>query len=510
MLKKESVLKNCDCESCECEPKKLTTGKLEATFVSESKKVTQKFAPLFQKLADSELEDKKQEILKLVGEFVQMKRGRESFTAGQDWVKYSGPYFDEKEYQAAVESLLSEWLIFGENARNFEQTFSPLMGKKFGVLTNSGSSANLLMVSALTSKRKTNKWFLPKGSKILTPVVCFPTTINPIIQNGYEPVFIDVELPSLNIDLGKVEKHLRDTKHLGYEMPKAIMFAHVLGNPPDMDRLEAICKEYDLIFLEDACDALGSTYDGKKLGTFGLMSTCSFFPAHHMTMGEGGFVSTNENRLRTILASFRDWGRDCFCNEKKPGDVTSETACGRRLSNWLPGCPDAVYDHRYTFSEIGFNLKPLDLQAAMGLQQIDKLPEMEQARRDNYQKLMNIFKPYDNHLMLVEPTAKSDPCWFGFLITVKDGAPFRKEELVNHLEANKIQTRSYFSGNILYHAGYKHLMNLSPVGLKMTFPNAHKVTMDTFFLGTFIGLTDEKLQYVKKVVDEYMNEFKEK
>lgn len=490
---------SCDnCENCACSDEEFEEG-LEELFETHR--------PILQKLADQELEDKRQEVLKGVAEFIQMKKGREKFTPGEDWVKYSGPHFDEQEYVAAVESLLSEWLIFGENARNFEHAFAPLMGKKRGALTNSGSSANLLMVSALTSKKKMNKWHLPKGSKILTPVVCFPTTLNPIIQNGYEPVFIDVELPSLNIDLDKMEKHLKDWKNLGYEMPKAVMFAHVLGNPPDMDRLMALCDEYDLIFLEDACDALGSTYDGKKLGSFGLMSTCSFFPAHHMTMGEGGFIATDEQRLKTILNSFRDWGRACYCNERKPGDVTSGTACGARFNTWLPGCPDAVYDHRYVFDEIGYNIKPLDLQAAMGLKQIEKLPEMEQARRDNFKRLKEIFEPYEEYLHLPVATEKADPCWFGFILTVKDGAPFTKQELVDHLEANLIQTRSYFTGNVLAHPGYMHLHNFRPEALAEVYPVATKVTKDTFFMGTFIGLTEEKMNYIQEKVDEFFAQF---
>jgi len=487
------------CDDCDCEP---------TEFVKAARKGMKEHAPAFQALANQELEDKKQEILKLVGDYIGMKRARESFTPGQDWIKYSGPHFDEKEYQAAIDSLLSEWLIFGEKSREFEQTFAPLMGQKYGVLTNSGSSANLLMVSALTSKKKMNKWYLPKGSKIITPVVCFPTTINPIIQCGYEPVFIDVELPSLNIDLAKVEKYLKDQKALGYELPKAIMFAHVLGNPPDMDHLNDICDEYDLIFLEDACDSLGSTYNGEKLGTFGLMSTCSFFPAHHMTLGEGGFVATSENRLKTILNSFRDWGRACYCNEKKPGDVTSATACGQRFGNWLPKAPDIVYDHRYVFDEIGYNIKPLDHQAAMGLVQIEKLPEMEQARKDNHDTLLNIFAPYGKyfHLPVAEWLAK--PCWFGFLLTVKDDAPFSKQEMVDFLESKKIQTRSYFTGNVLTHPGYQHLTMLNSEGLKETYPVATKVTSDTFFLGTFIGLTEEKLGYIKEKVDEFFGGLK--
>jgi len=280
------------------------------------------------------------------------------------------------------------------------------------------------------------------------------------------------------------------------------MFAHVLGNPPDMDRLMALVEKYDLVFLEDACDALGSYYNGKKLGSYGDMSTCSFFPAHHMTMGEGGFVATNSQKTRTILASLRDWGRACYCNSMKPGNVTGGTACGMRFKNWLPGHPEAVYDHRYVFDEIGYNLKPLDLQAAMGLQQLKKLPMLDAARRENWAKLGAIFAPYEQYFHMPAATDKANPCWFAFLLTIKEDAPFSRFDIVNHLEAAKIQTRSYFSGNILAHPGYTHMAEAYG-DMNKTFPNAQLVTTNSFFLGTYIGLTDEKLSYIKQAVDTF-------
>ena len=279
---------------------------------------------------------------------------------------------------------------------------------------------------------------------------------------------------------------------------KAITFAHVLGNPPDMDRFMSLVEKYDLVFLEDSCDALGSRYDGKKLGSFGHISTCSFFPAHHMTMGEGGFVATNDNKIRKVVSSLRDWGRACYCNTMKPGNVTGGTACGNRFKNWLPGLKDAVYDHRYVFDEIGYNLKPLDLQASMGLEQIKKLPEMDQARRDNFKKINDIFDPYKEFLHLPKATDKSDPCWFAYLMTVKKDAPFKKQDIVSHLEGSKIQTRSYFAGNILTHPGYYHLSD-EYGDMNQTFPVAQLATTNSFFLGTFIGLDERKIQYIKKL-----------
>jgi CDP-6-deoxy-D-xylo-4-hexulose-3-dehydrase len=350
------------------------------------------------------------------------------------------------------------------------------------------------MMAAAKSKNLYN--FQP-GTKILTPIVCFPTTINPIIQNGFEPIFVDVELPSLNLNLDQVEQKLKEHPDI-----KAIIFAHVLGNPPDMDRLMDIVNKHNLVFLEDSCDALGSYYDGKKLGSYGHMSSCSFFPAHHMTMGEGGFIATDDGKARKVLSSLRDWGRACYCNTSKPGNVTSGTACGDRFKNWLPGMPEAVYDHRYVFDEIGYNLKPLDLQASMGLKQLEKLPEMDQARRDNHKKLLDIFKPYEEYFHLPEATKKSDPCWFGFSLVTKNNIDFSRETFVRYLESNRIQTRSYFSGNILVHPGYYHMADKYG-DLNKLFPVAQKVTTDCFFMGTFIGITEEKISYIKETVDNF-------
>lgn len=449
------------------------------------------------------MSEKLKEILNLVDQYVREDNSK-TWKPGEDWLAYSGPVFDGEEYKAAIETLLSGWLIYGKQARKFELQFSQELGKKFGILTNSGSSANLLMVSALTSNDKfiKKRWNLEKGSKFITPVVCFPTTINPLIQCGFDPVFVDVTLPDLNLDLDQVEKLLEEDTEREI---RGICFAHVLGNPPDMDRLMSLVEKYNLIFLEDACDALGSTYDGKKLGSFGDISTCSFFPAHHMTMGEGGFVATSVGKLRQIIASFRDWGRACYCNTACPGNVTAGTACGNRLGEWLPGAPGANYDHRYVFSEVGFNLKPLDLQASIGLKQLEKLESFHEARKNNFDKMTEIFKPYEKYFHLPVATDKADPSWFGYLLTIKEDAGFTRTDFVSHLEGNKIQTRSYFSGNILYHPGYQHIAKRYE-DLQEQFPIAHKVTFDSFFLGTFIGIDDQKLNYIKETVDRFFKE----
>lgn len=443
----------------------------------------------------SDLQDKKTKILQLVSEYI-LEKSKSTWNSDKDWVSYSGPTFDDKEYVAAINTLLDGWLILGENAKKFEKVFPQFLGKKTGILTNSGSSANLLMIAAAKSKRLYN---LKDGDKFITPIVCFPTTINPLLQNNLKPVFVDVELPNLNLNLDQVEQKLKEDPEI-----KGIIFAHVLGNPPDMDRLMGLVEKYNLIFLEDACDALGSSYDNRKLGSFGHLSTCSFFPAHHMTMGEGGFVAANDAKSKMVLASFRDWGRACYCNVSMPGCVTSKTACGNRFQNWFESAPDITYDHRYVFDEIGYNLKPLDLQASIGLEQLNKLPVLDQARRNNFEKINNIFLKYEKYFYIPKATEKADPCWFGYLVTLKNGCPFTKQQIVDYLEANRIQTRSYFSGNILFHPGYSHLAK-EVTNINLTFPVANKVTKDTFFLGTFAGITDEKIEYIEKTIDSFIN-----
>ena len=436
--------------------------------------------------------------------YINKKHSLKKWTPGKDWVQYSGPYFNGKEYKAAVQSLLSEWLIFGQKSRKFELEFAEHLGKDYGTLTNSGSSANLLMVSALKSKklRKLKRFNLKEGAKFITPVVCFPTTINPLIQNGFEPVFVDVTMPNLHIDLDQVEELLKKDKK---KEIKGIIFAHVLGNPPDMDRVMSLVKKYDLIFLEDSCDALGSTWKDEKLGSFGALSTCSFFPAHHMTMGEGGFVATNDNQVRMALASLRDWGRACYCNSNKPGNVTDGTACGMRFGNWFPEQKDIIFDHRYIFDEVGYNIKPLELQACMGLEQLDKLEEMHSKRKKNFKRLHKIMSKYKRHLDLPFALPEADVSWFGFLITLKDSAKqhFSKNELVDHLEAAKIQTRSYFTGNALFHPAYidEAKKYKDP---RNEFPNATKSTTDTFFMGVWPGMTDEQLDYIEKIMHNFM------
>lgn len=440
--------------------------------------------------------NKLQNILKLVDEYITEKHSQKKWEAGKDWVQYSGPYFTSDEYIRSIESLLSEWLVLGEDAIKFERKFPKFFGKRNGVLTNSGSSANLLMMLAMTSKKLHN---FPKGTKVITPIAGFPTTLNPIYQVGFEPVFVDIDLDTLNLDLNQVEQAARDTD------AKIITFAHVLGNPPNMDRLMEIIDRYNLILLEDCCDALGSTYDGKELGSFGDMATCSFYPAHHITMGEGGFVSVNTLEEERVVRSFREWGRDCYC-VGKAANLLKNGTCKARFTNWLPSLPDYVFDHKYVYGEIGYNLKPIELQASMGLAQIEKLDEIHARRRENYKLLFNIFFKYENHFHLPRPTEKSNPSWFAFPLTIRDDSPFSRWDFVNFLEDAKIQTRQYFGGNIMLNPGYTHLIDSKKV--IEDYPVSRKITTDTLFLGTSPVLEKEQIEYVELQVDKFMNNIK--
>jgi CDP-6-deoxy-D-xylo-4-hexulose-3-dehydrase len=434
-----------------------------------------------------------QEILSLVDKYITEKHSQKKWEAGKDWVQYAGPYFDSKEYVAAVKTLLGEWLVLGAEANKFEVKFPQLLGKKHGLLTNSGSSANLLMMLAMTSKRGYN---LPKGTKVITPIAGFPTTINPILQLGFTPIFVDIELETLNLDLNQVEQACIDNPDA-----KIITFAHVLGNPPNMKKLMKIVEKYKLILLEDCCDALGTTYDGKPLGSFGEMASCSFYPAHHMTMGEGGFVAVNSMENERIMRSFREWGRGCYCIGKQ--NLLENGACNCRFGNWLPALPDDVFDHKYVYEEIGYNLKPIELQASIGLIQMNKLEEIGIKRRENYKNLFAAFSKYKQYFHLHEAQPGADVDWFAFPITVRDDAPFKRSDICQFFEANKIQTRPYFAGNIMLQPAYTHLMDPKEVIEK--YPVARKVTTDTFFLGTSPVITKEKTDYIEMVLDKFID-----
>lgn len=438
------------------------------------------------------MNDKLSQILLLIDEYITDKNASAKWEAGKDWVQYSGPVFNSKEYIAAVESLLGGWLVLGKDAITFESKFPKLLGKEYGILTNSGSSSNLIMVSALKSKRA---FKFKEGDKVITPIAGFPTTLNPIIQNNLKPLFVDIELDTLNLDLDQVEQRAK-------EGAKAIAFAHVLGNSTDMSRLMSIVEKYKLVLLEDCCDALGSTYDSKPLGSFGDMASCSFYPAHHITMGEGGFVACKDKNLEVVTRSFREWGRGCFCVGKK-ANLLKNGSCGNRFSNWLEAFPDKIFDHKYIYDEIGYNLKPIEMQASIGLCQLDKLDEITLRRNENYAKLFSIFEEYEEHFILPRPRAKVKPSWFAFPLTIKNNAPFDRFAFCNYLEDHKIQTRTYFGGNLGLQPAYSDMISRQEA---LSYKNATKATVDTFFLGTSPVITECQIQYVKSVVNKFFKE----
>ena len=442
------------------------------------------------------METAKEHIIRLVARYIADKHKEKKWIPGKDWVQYAGPYFDHNEYVNAVGTLLDEWLILGKDAMEFEIRFPPLLGKKYGVVVNSGSSANLLMMAAMVSRKINASNHKPR---VIVPVAGFPTTLNPILQLGAIPDFVDIELDTLNLDLNQVEDKLK--RHYMVAMPTDIItFAHVLGNPPNMDRVIQLCRRYGLTLLEDCCDALGSTYDEKPLGSFGRFATCSFFPAHHTSMGEGGFVACDNEEDEKIVRSLRDWGRDCYCTGKN-ANLSDKGTCGCRFKNWLPTLPDEIFDHKYVYGEIGYNMKPIEMQCSIGLAQLDKLNEIYARRHNNHARLTEIFRPYEEYFHFHKATPKSNPSWFAFPLTVRDGAPFKRSQFTRYLEANKIQTRNYFGGNLLFQPAYRHLdVNCNA---HARFPVATKVTKDTFFLGVSPVITKEQLNYVEEKVNDF-------
>jgi CDP-4-dehydro-6-deoxyglucose reductase, E1 len=436
------------------------------------------------------------EILDQIKQYIEQKQASKTWVAGKDFVNYAGPHFNADEIVNAAETLLNGWLVMGDKCLTFEREFPKQFGKTKGILTNSGSSSNLLMMSALTSKRGYN---LPKGTKVLMPIAGFPTTLNPTLQVGFTPVFVDIELDTLNLNLDQVEAALIKDPEI-----KVITFAHVLGNPPNMDRLMSLVEKYNLILLEDCCDALGSTYNGKPLGSYGLMASCSFYPAHHMTMGEGGYVATNDGNIDVILRSFREWGRGCYCVGPEANKLKCGT-CGKRFQEWIPTMPGEIFDHKYVYDEIGYNLKPIEIQGAMGLEQLKKLPEIHSLRRRNYNLLFSVYEKYEQFFHLPRATANSDPSWFAFPLTIRKDAPFKRSDIVDYLEENLIQTRPYFAGNIMLQPAYSHLMN--PVDARDNFPVATMTMTNTYFHGTSPVITPEQIAYIGEMVDGFMSLF---
>jgi len=434
-------------------------------------------------------EELRREIRELVRSYFSPGLLEEGFTPGETLVQYAGSVHDDREINSMVDVLLDGWWGLGKKAREFEQGLAGYIGAKSAILTNSGSSATLLALASLKSILFPDR--IADGAEVITTACAFPTTLNPIIQLNMVPVFLDVELGTYNINPADLEAALSPKT-------KVIVLAHTLGNPNDMAAVMSFAKEHHLFVIEDNCDALGSEFAGQRTGSFGAVSTLSFYPAHHITTGEGGALLVNDERLERPLRSLRDWGRACYCS----GDQKSPLgACGHRFGYQVNGVP---YDHRYMYAEIGYNLKPTEVQAAMGVEQLKKFPEFKKRREVNFKALYECLSDYEDFLILPRSLPQASPCWFSFPITVRRGAPFSKQEMVAFLEERKIQTRPVFAGNILRHDPYKNINCRVVGGLE----NSDYILANTFFVGIYPGIDDRRLNYMLSVFLDFFGGLK--
>jgi len=429
----------------------------------------------------------RQLILEKTKEYYKMEFGEQNYKTG-DKIPFTRRIFDEKELTNLVDASLDFWLTAGRYAFNFEHEFAKFMDVKHCLLVNSGSSANLVALTTLTSPKLGDKR-LKKGDEVITVAAGFPTTVNPIIQNGLIPVFVDVELGTYNIEVKELEKAYS-------KKTRVIMIAHTLGNPFDLDTIMNFANKHDLYVIEDCCDAVGTIYNDKKVGTFGHLATVSFYPAHHMTMGEGGAVLTNNKKLMQIAKSYRDWGRDCHC---APG---VDNTCGKRFTMQFGKLPNG-YDHKYVYSHIGFNLKITDMQAAVGMAQLEKLPFFIERRKENFNKMKKALSKYKEYLLLPEPTKNSEPSWFAFPITVKKNKKFTRDELTKYLEDNKIMTRLLFAGNITKQPAYLDI-EYRVIG---KLENTDYIMNNTFFIGVYPGIDDSQIEYIAEMFELFFERF---
>lgn len=427
------------------------------------------------------------QILAMVERYAAVAHAESPFVPGQSLVRVNGKVYGAPEVRSLVDASLDFWLTTGRYNDAFEARLAEFFGLRFAVTCNSGSSANLIALSALCS-HFVGKWHLKPGDEVITCATGFPTTVNPIIQNDLMPVFVDVDIPTYNAKPEMLEAAITDRT-------RAIMIAHTLGNPFDLDAVMSLAKKHDLYVVEDGCDALGATYDGKLCGTFGNVGTLSFYPAHHITTGEGGAVYTNDPMTKRALESVRDWGRDCYC---APGQ---DNTCKKRFQ-WKLGELPRGYDHKFTYSNIGYNLKMTDMQAAVGYRQMDRLEEFIAKRRENFGYLRNVIKKYEEFFILPEATPKSDPSWFGFPITLRSGAPFTRDQLVLHLNEKNIHTRLLFGGNLIRQP-YMKERQYRVVG---DVTNSDKVMNDTFWIGVFPALDPVHYDYVDSILDAFIRQ----
>ena len=402
------------------------------------------------------------------------------FVAGQSRANYAGRVFDEREMTNLVDSALDFWLTYGDYSREFEKRLADYLGVRWSLLVNSGSSANLLAFMALTSPLLKDRQ-IKRGDEVITIACGFPTTVAPIVQYGAVPVFVDVDLATANIDVSQLETALSPKT-------KAIMVAHTLGNPFDVQAVKAFCDKHSLWLVEDNCDALGSHVNGQLTGTFGDIGTSSFYPPHHMTMGEGGAVYTNDPLLRKIMLSLRDWGRDCWC------DSGVDNTCRNRFSGQYGSLPFG-YDHKYVYGHFGYNLKATDMQAAIGCAQLDKFPAFVEKRKENFRFLYDGVKDMD-WLLLPQTIPGADPSWFGFLMTLRDGAPVTRNQLAEHLERNNVQTRNLFAGNLTRHPCFDSLKEGTDYRIAAPLTNTDKIMNDSLWVGVYPGMNRARLECI--------------
>lgn len=426
----------------------------------------------------------KQQIFNLVEQYSALHFAEKPFQAGTSTVPPSGKVLGASELKNMVEASLDGWLTTGRFNEAFEKRFAEFVGVPYALTTNSGSSANLLAFTALTSPKLGERALKP-GDEVITVAAGFPTTVNPILHAGMVPVFVDVDIPTYNIDPQKIEAAVS-------ERTRAIMIAHTLGNPFDLDAVMAIANKHNLWVIEDCCDALGSTYKGQHVGQFGHIATCSFYPAHHITMGEGGMVFTKDRKLRKIIESFRDWGRDCYC---APG---CDDTCGMRFG-WQLGTLPKGYDHKYTYSHLGYNLKISDMQAACALAQMDRLPEFITIRKRNFEYLKQRLKSCEQFLILPEATPNSDPSWFGFPITLRESVEYARVDLLKYLDQYKIGTRLLFAGNLTRQPYFQDRIYRISGDLNST----DRVMNNTLWIGVYPGLTEEMLSFVVEKLEAF-------
>lgn len=436
-------------------------------------------------------QEARNEIKELVTKYYHaFKEKKEPYQEGQR-ISYAGRVFDEKEMCALTDATLDFWLTTGRFSEQFEKEFAQWLGVKHAHLVNSGSSANLIAFSVLTAPELGNRQ-IKRGDEVITVACGFPTTITPILQYGAVPVFVDVTVPQYNIDVTKLEAALS-------EKTKAVMIAHTLGNPFDLAGVKAFCQKHNLWLVEDNCDALGTTYtiDGETryTGAWGDIGTSSFYPPHHMTMGEGGCVYTNDSLLNRLILSYRDWGRDCVCPSGH------DNFCGHRFDGQFGQLPKG-YDHKYVYSHFGYNLKVTDMQAAIGCEQLKKFPSFIEARRHNWERLHAALESYQDKLILPEPATNSKPSWFGFLISVKPESGLNRNDVTRYIEDHQVQTRLLFSGNIIKHPCFNQLRDTDAYRVAGSLEATEFILNNTFWVGVYPGMTDEMIDYMAKTIIE--------